>query len=216
MPRGAASRFWLKILAIELIVVESHMSPISTQCPRCQRSLEIPSEFDNVICSGCGTPYWIRRHGDLMNLSEMWPDPDDSRRGENALAVVESRLAEIEELIQEAGAESESLRSREQSAPLQGGCAFFGLFIMVIVVIAVFMLAGKGYVGGWLFYASVAAVVLLSLARIRRKMVSSAQLRDLHRDRLEIEEGLLQLQRERSRVQELRANLTPGEPPPTD
>jgi hypothetical protein len=189
------------------------MNEISTPCPRCRRTLELPREFDNVICPGCGSAYWIRRHGDLINLSEMWPDPDDSRRGENALAVAEAQLAEIDELIQEAGAESESLRSRELSAPLRGGCAFFGLFVTVIVVIALFMLVGKGYVGGWLFYASVAAVLLLSLVRIRRKLLGSAQLRELRRDRSRIEDCVTQLQLERDRIQRLRASLNPGSPP---
>jgi Flp pilus assembly protein TadB len=142
----------------------------------------------------------------------MWPDSADSRRGENALAVIESRLAEIDGLIEEAESESESLRSREQSAPLQGGCAFFGLFMMIIFVIALFMLVGKGYVGSWLFYASVAVVILLSLARIRRKLVSSAQLEKLRQDRVQIEEGLAQLQAERDRIQDLGANLSPREP----
>lgn len=188
------------------------MSPISTHCPRCQRFLEIPAEFDNVICPGCATAYWIRRHGDLINLSEMWPDTADARRGENALAVIESRVAEIDELMEAAESEIESLRSREKSAPLQRGCAFFGLFMMVIVVISLFMLVGRGYVGSWLFYGSVAVVILLSLARIRRKLVSPAQLEDLRRDRTEIEEDLARLQAERDRIQKLRANLSLGEP----
>jgi predicted RNA-binding Zn-ribbon protein involved in translation (DUF1610 family) len=184
------------------------MSAISTYCHRCQRSLEVPAEFDNVVCPGCGTAYWIRRHADLISLSEVWPDPEDSRRGENALAVIESRLAEIDELIEEAESESESLRSREQSAPLQKGCAFFGLFTTVIVVIAVFMLVGKGYVGSWVFYVSVAAVVFLSLVRIRSKLVGSVQLNELRQDRKDIDEGLGHLQAERVRILELRSNLS--------
>jgi len=188
------------------------MSAISTYCPRCQRSLEIPHEFDNVICPGCATGYWIRRHGDLINLSEMWPDTEDTRRGENAVAVIESRLAEIDELMEAAESEIENLRSREQSAPLQRGCAFFGLLMMVVVVIALFMLVGKGYVGSWPFFLSVAVVILLSLARIRRKLVSSAQLEELRQDRMQIEDGLTQLRAERDRIQMLRANLSPGEP----
>jgi len=142
----------------------------------------------------------------------MWPDTADSRRRENAAAVIESRLAEIDELMDAAESEIESLRSREQSAPLQRGCAFFGLFMIIIGVIALFMLVGKGYVGGWLFYASVAVVTLLSLARIRRKLVSAAQLQELRQDRMQIEDGLAQLQAERDRIQKLGANLSPGEP----
>ena len=185
------------------------MSSISTFCPRCQRSLEIPYEFDNLICAGCATAYWIRRHDDLINLSEMWPDAADSRRGENATALVESRLAEIDELIEQAEAEIESLRSREQSAPLQRGCAFFGLFMMVIVIIAVFMLVGRGYVGSWLFYTSVVAVILLGLARMRRKLVSAAQLDELRQERLQVEGELAELQVERDRVRRLRQTLSP-------
>jgi len=188
------------------------MSVISTYCPQCQRVLEIPVEFDNVICPACETAYWIRRHGDLLNLSEMWPDTDDARRGENAAAVVESRLAEIDELMESAEAEIENLRSRELSAPLQRGCAFFGLFIAVIVVIALFMLVARSYVGSWLFYASVAAVILLSLARMRRKLASSGQLEELRQDRLQIEDDLAQLHAERERIQQLRTNLNPRDP----
>ncbi|HLF83214.1 MAG TPA: hypothetical protein VI837_03470 [Blastocatellia bacterium] len=169
-------------------------------------------EFDNVICPGCATAYWIRRHGDLINLSEMWPDPEDSRRAENAVAVVESRLVEIDELIEAAESEIESLRSREQSAPLQRGCAIFGLFMMVMVVIALFMLVGKGHVGSLLFYASVAVVIVLGLARMRRKLVSTEQLDELHQERLQIEDVLAQLQAERARIQRLSASLHPGEP----
>ena len=188
------------------------MPTTSTYCPRCQRSLEIPLEFDNVICPGCATAFWIRRHLGAINLSEMWPDAADPRRSENAAAVIESRLAEIDELMERAESEAESLRSREQSAPLQKGCAFFGLFMIVIVVIALFMLLGKGYFGSGLFFLSVAVVILLSLARIRRKLVSPAQLEELRHDRLQIEDGLAELQAERDRIQKLKAGLSAEEP----
>ena len=188
------------------------MTTISTYCPRCQWSLEIPQEFDNVICPGCATGYWIRRHQGAINLSEMWPDTADPRRAENAAAVIESRLAEIGELMEQAESEVESLRSRELSAPLQKGCAFFGLFMMVIVVIVLFMLLGKGYFGGGLFFLSVAVVIFLTLARIRRKLVNPTQLEELRQDRMQIEDGLAQLQAERDRIQKLKATLSPEEP----
>jgi hypothetical protein len=47
----------------------------------------------------------------------MWPDAGDSRRDENAAAVIQSRLTEIDELMEEAEAEIES-EAGEQSAPL--------------------------------------------------------------------------------------------------
>lgn len=183
------------------------MSEILTSCPRCRRSLEIPHDFDNVICPGCATSYWIRRHDDLINLSEMWPDAGDVRRGENAAAVIESRLAEIDELVEAAELDIAGLRGREQSAPLQRGCAFFGLFMTVIVVISIFMLVGRGYVGSWLFYVSVVAAVLLGLARIRRKVVTTEQLEECRRERLQLEYDLGQLKAERDRIRGLGDSL---------
>jgi hypothetical protein len=189
------------------------MGVTSTYCVRCRRSLEIPVEFDNVICPACGTAYWIRRHGELLNLSEMWPDAEDSRRGHNAVALAESRLAEIDELVEASQSEIEALRSREQSGPLQTGCAFFGLFLMVILVIAVFMLVARSYVGSWLFYLSVVLVIFLGLVRIRRKLLSSEQLEGMREDRLEIERGVSELLAERERILRLKANLVSEDPP---
>jgi hypothetical protein len=206
--------FWLKILLIPTIVLESHMSTISTFCPRCHQSLEVPYEFDNLICPGCVTAFWVRRHGDLISLSEISPDSLDSRKGEEAAAVVESRLAEIDELIEESESEVEALRSREQSGPLQRGCAFFGLFMMVILVIALFMLVARAYVGSWLFYLSIAVVILLGLARIRRKLATSAQLEALRQERHHIEEGLTHLHAERDRLQDLSTRLRQLDPNP--
>jgi Flp pilus assembly protein TadB len=190
----------------------NHMSAISTFCPRCHRTLEIPYEFDNLICPGCATPYWIRRHGDLISLSEISPDSLDSRRGEEAAAVVESRLAEIDELIEESESEVESLRSREQSGPLQHGCAFFGLFMMVILVIALFMLIGRAYVGSWLFYLTIAVVIVLSLVRIRRKLATPEQFERLREERHQIEDDLTQLRSERARLQDLSTRLRQLDP----
>jgi len=189
------------------------MSAISTYCPRCQRPLEIPDEFDNLICPGCATAYWVRRSSGAINLSEKWPETEDRRRGENAAAVADARVAELDELIGEAESEIESLRSREQSGPLQKGCAFFGLFMTVILVIVLFMLLGRGYIGSWLFLVAVSLAILLSLARIRRKLVSGGQLQELRRDRMRFEEGLVRLREERDRIQKLKAKLNPKGPP---
>ena len=166
-----------------------------------------------MICAGCGTPYWIRRHGELLNLSEMWPDAEDSRRGQNAVALAESRLAEIDELVEASQEEIEALRSREQSGPLRSGCAFFGLFLTVLLVIAVFMLVARSYVGSWLFYLSVVLVIFLGLVRIRRKLLSPEQLEEMREDRLEIEGGVSELLAERERILTLKANLVSEDPP---
>ena len=189
------------------------MSAMSTLCPRCQRSLEIPYEFDNVTCPGCTTAYWVRRHGELISLSEIWPDAEDSRRGENAAAVVVTRLAEIDELIEVLEVDIEATRSREQSGPLQWGCAFFGLFISVIMVIALFMLVGKRYIGSWLFYLAIGVVVLLGLARIRQKLTKADQFDELREERLQMEGDLVRLRAERDRIEELGENLDLGHHP---
>lgn len=184
------------------------MNNISTHCPRCRFSLEIPQDFDNVICRGCATAYWVRRHGDALSLSEIWPKESDGlSRAAEAGPVIEQRLADIDELMEETEVEIAALRSREQSAPLQMGCAFFGLFMAIIVVSALFMLLGKSYFGGWMFYGSIAAVILFGLARIRRKLVGPSQREKLRQDRLLIEDDLAQLEAERDRIQKLKALL---------
>ncbi len=178
------------------------MTNILTRCPRCSRSLEIPASFDNVVCPGCAMLYRIRRHQDVISLSEMTP----------VESAIEARLAEIEELLEETTAEIESLRSREQSAPLQMGCAFFGLFTAVIIVISLFILLGKGYFGGWIFYLSVTTVILLGLARIRRKLTSSRQLEEFRRSRIELEGELVLLEAERDRIERLKLENSRTEP----
>lgn len=178
------------------------MTTILTRCPRCSRSLEIPARFDNVVCPGCGTLYQIHRHEGVISLSEMTP----------VESAIETRLAEIQELIDESAAEIESLRSREQSVPLQAGCAFFGLFIAVIMVSALFILLGKGYFGGWVFYLAVATAILLGLARIRRKLTSAPQLEEFRRSRIELEGELVLLEGERDRMERLRLEVSQTEP----
>lgn len=162
-----------------------------------------------MICAGCATAYTVRRHRNAINLLEAGPTPDVPLRSSHAIAVIDSRLAEIEQLIEETESEIESLRSRQQSVPLQKGCAFFGLFTLVIVVIVLFMLLGRGYFGSWLFFAAVAVVILLGLVRMRRKLAGSAQLEGLQEDRRAAEERLAELRAERDRVMRLRASLTP-------
>lgn len=183
------------------------MSAITTYCPLCQRALEIPAEFDNVICPGCATAFWVRRHREAISLSEMWPDADDSLRVRNAKALIEARLEELGGKIEEVEDEIEVLRSREQSAPLQKGCAFFGLFMAIILVIVLFMLLARGYFGGWLFFIAVAVAVLLSLFRIRRKLAGPRQIEGLKADRLSAEQNLIQLRAEFDRSRQLQAAL---------
>jgi len=186
---------------------------VSTYCPRCQHALEIPYEFDNVLCPGCSTQFWIRRHQGAISLSEMWPDSADVRRSENAAAVLESRLAEVDELIEETESEIGGLKGGEQSPALQKGCAFFGLFLTVVFVISMFMLLGRPYIGGWLFFGAILLVIFLSFARMRRKFISPERVDELKRDRVELQGDLARLRSERERLQQLRELLHQPEDP---
>jgi Flp pilus assembly protein TadB len=143
----------------------------------------------------------------------MWPDADDSLRVRNAKALIDARLEELSGRIEELEDEIEVLRSREQSGPLQKGCAFFGVFMAIILVIVLFMLLGRGYFGSWLFFIAVAVVVLLSLYRIRLKLASPKHIETLQVARLNAEQTLAQLRAEFDRSRQLRTALDPEDPP---
>ena len=189
------------------------MDIIKTNCPKCASLLEFPKDFDSVICAKCGAGFQVRAYKDAINLS--LKDEATSTEAQ-ALAVVESRLAELDELISEAGAEVEALKSRELSVPLQTGCSFFGLFMLVIIVIAAFMPLGRKYFGNWLFYLAIALVILLGLQRIRRKQTSPAQIEQFRAERLNVEADLAQLEAEREYVRSLRAKITSFDPEKSD
>jgi hypothetical protein len=143
----------------------------------------------------------------------MWPDADDSLRVRNAKALIDTRLEELGDRIEELEDEIEILRSREQSAPLQKGCAFFSLFMSIILVIILFMLLGRGYFGSWLFFIAMALVVVLSLYRIRQKLAGPKQIVGFREDRLSAEQTLSQLRAEFDRSNQLRSALGIHEDP---
>jgi uncharacterized Zn finger protein (UPF0148 family) len=192
------------------------MDIIKTDCPACSNPLEFPKDFDNVICPNCGTAFRVREYKGAINLSRKNRPVEQSGSigmdEAEALEVVEARLAELDEMISETSIEIEALKSREQSAPLQTGCSFFGLFMIVITVIAAFMPLGRKYFGNWLFYLALALVVLLGLRRISRKQASPIELERFRQERLELEEGLAQLESERARIYDLKTRLDLPEP----
>jgi hypothetical protein len=181
------------------------MNIIKTTCPECHNPLEFPQDFDNVICQFCKRAFEVREYKGTINLSQAGRGrevgPDDP------MGVIEARLSELDELISEIGAEVETLKSKEQSAPLQKGCSFFGLFLLVLTIIVLFMPLGRKYFGNWLFYLVLGAVVLLGIRRIRRKLESPQQLEQLSQERLRLETGLAELESERSRVIKLKEDL---------
>ena len=187
------------------------MDIVKTSCPQCQKLLEFPRDFDNVICAFCGAAFRVREYKGAINLlatgqgAELLPSGVDD--ADDAMSVIEARLGQLDELIAEVGSEIEALKSREKSAPLQKGCAFFSLFLLVIVIIVLFMPLGRKYFGNWLFYLALAAVVLAGVKRIQRKLQSPAQLEHISQERLKLEDGLAQLESERSRVLKLKEEL---------
>jgi hypothetical protein len=109
-------------------------------------------------------------------------------------------LETLNEQMDQLRAEIESLRSREQGVPLEAGCALFGVFGLVIVVLAVFVTIGKSYFGGWPFFLVLGIVLVLALHRIRARLTTRGQLRALRDRRSELESGLALMEAERERV----------------
>ena len=180
------------------------MNMVKTICPECSASLEFPFDVDNVVCSGCGATHQVRDHNGTISLRVIRSGRADSQEHkdarEPAARIDQPSLAELDELMAEIESDIEAVRAREQSGPLQLGCAGFGVFGLVLTVIAVFMLAGRGLVGGWVFYLALALVILLGVARVRAKLKDQIPAAELRADRLRLEETLAELQRERSRL----------------
>ena len=196
------------------------MEIIKTRCPQCHNRLEFPRDFTNVICPDCGTAFFVREYKGTISLAAIdrkQAAGSPEQIGADDLAIVESRLTELDELIAEVGSDIEELRSREKSAPLRQGCAFFGLFLTALTVIAVFMLIARDLVGHWLFYLSLAAVVIFGLARIRRKLARADQPERLRSERIDLEDGLARLEAERDRILQLKETIASNDlEPPAD
>ncbi|HEY7912784.1 MAG TPA: hypothetical protein VIG62_12795 [Blastocatellia bacterium] len=190
------------------------MEKVKTNCPRCYSRLEFPPDLGSVICSSCGSSFEVRHYeGAISLLPREGLGEDETRRiaeESAAHALIEGRLSELDELIAGANDNIEALRGREQSAPLHAGCAFFGLFTVIIIVIAIFMALGREYFGHWLFYLALAAVVILGAARIRRRLESTDQVDRFRDERLKLEQALEELERERERVLDLKQRLGSG------
>src|SRR5262245_33729698 len=187
------------------------MNIVRTTCPGCRTPLEFPRDFRHVICAVCQSSFRVRDYGDAISLDPLdafslassTPEKQDA----GASALVASRLAELDELISEAEAQIEGARAREQSGPLQIGCSFFGLFFAVILVITLFMLVARRFVGSLVFYGVLAATIAIGLARIRKKARSGRDASELRSERERLEAGLSNMRAERDRNQELQDRL---------
>jgi hypothetical protein len=183
---------------------EDSMNNVKTICPVCSAALEFPSDVDSVVCSSCGATHQVRDHNGSISLRVIRTGPldwqPDSEARPPAASIDQTSLAELDELIADIASDLDAVRAREQSGPLQLGCAAFGVFGLVLTVIVVFMLAGRSLVGGWVFYLALVVVILLGVARVRAKLKDQISSADLRADRLRLEETLAELQLERSRL----------------
>lgn len=151
----------------------------------------------------------MRQYKGNINLAAIGEDLADVAALEAAenRSAIDARLAELDEDAEKVREEIEVLKSNEQIAPLQIGCAFFGMFGFVLLLLALFTTVWKNYFGGWWFYLSIALVVLLSVMRMRRKMPDREKLEYFRKERATLEEALVQLEAERSRIIALKEEL---------
>lgn len=160
------------------------MTGFRARCLACDAAIEVPVDAETVVCTSCGTPYRVLIAGDTITLA---PLPVDY-------------LAELNQDIEEVGLEIQELKSREQGVPLQIGCALFGIFGLVVSVLGLFATVARSLFGSWFFYSALAAVVLLGLWRMRKKLTSSERLGQIRNERIQLELRLVQLEEERSSV----------------
>jgi len=185
------------------------MNTVRSSCPRCGSLLEIPSDLETIICSSCGGLYAIRRLEGSIGLTAVSGGTTSAGQGTKVdnldgeigrFMAVTQRLALVEEDIESVSSDIELIRSKEQGAPLQFGCALFGVFVLVVMALGFFATVGKGLFGGWLFYLSILAIVLVSLKGLQKKLMSPAERRALLTRRARLEGILEQLCNERERL----------------
>src|SRR5262245_29039556 len=137
------------------------MDLIATNCPSCGEAIEFPNDSLNVICSSCRSSYNVRRGTGTFSLVPTGSDH-----------ALELESTEFEERVTDLTEEIEAIRSKEKGAPLQTGCALFFIFFLAILVITFYMTLGINYFGKWPFYVTLAVVVVLGLARVRRRLAT--------------------------------------------
>jgi len=179
---------------------EAEVVLLDADCPRCETNLRPGPNQRRIVCPRCGS-IWLTSQ--LAGSEDQERPPVPLNEDSSPEAAAESRLADLEEAILQHREEIEALRSRELSSPLQLGCSFFGLFFAVLLVIAVFMLLGRAYFGGWIFYACLTVVILLAVFRIRKRLIKSVPASNLRSDREILEHDLNELEAEHQRISHL-------------
>jgi hypothetical protein len=184
------------------------MEIIKTNCPACTVPLEFPNDSDTVICGVCSASYQVRNYKGTISLSVIGKDdqalllPEDANNPD----AIETILAELSEDIERVSEEVDVLRANERTAPLQLGCSFFGMIGVLLLVIAIFVTLGKNYFGGWLFWLVFGFVIVISLSRMRKKLMSRDKIEYYKSERARLETVLEQLQSERARLENLQAS----------
>ncbi len=184
------------------------MEIIKTNCPACTVPLEFPNDSDTVICGVCSASYQVRNYKGTISLSVIGKDDQALLLPENANNpdAIETILADLSEDIERVSEEVEVLRANERTAPLQLGCSFFGMIGVLLLVIAIFVTLGKNYFGGWLFWLVFGFVIVISLSRMRKKLMSRDKIEYYKSERARMEGVLDQLQSERARLENLQAS----------
>jgi hypothetical protein len=83
--------------------------------------------------------------------------------------------------------------------------------VTVILIISLFMPFGREWVGGWIFYLTIALAVIASLYRMRGRLTSSEQRAGLRAERANLLAALSELEQERERLQQLKNSITGSE-----
>ena len=172
------------------------MEIIKARCPECGNDLEFPADFDNVTCVRCGAAYLVREYKGAINLSMI----EARQAGDNRPA--REKLSELDEHIADLNSEIEALKSKEQGAPLQLGCALFGIFFLAVLVMTFFMTLGIRYFGKWPFYLSLAVIVGLGLLRMRQRLPDAAEIDRLRQARSSLENDLASLEVDRGELED--------------
>ena len=181
------------------------MDTIKARCPECGNDLEFPADFDNVTCAVCGAAYLVREYKGSINLSSIRGRTSDGA----------SLASDLDEHIAELNSEIEALKSKEQGAPLQFGCALFGIFFLAVLVMTFFMTVGIRYFGKWPFYVSLAVVVGIGLLRMRQKLPAPEEIDRLRQARHSLQKDVASLGVDRAGLDGNGSAADRETPPPT-
>ena len=169
------------------------MATMAGRCPGCGAELAFPREVETVTCTTCGRLSEVIHFRGAMTLVPASGAVPGSQDRIDLIAL-------LDEAISEVGSSIEETKSREVGAPLELGCAMFGVFGIVIIVLAIFSTVARQFFGGWVFYLVVAIVVLAAVMRIRQKVLSTTQRSELRAHRTELEAELASLETQRKRL----------------